>query len=194
MPCLMSVFGCFWVSTVIITSMNKPSMSVIKRSFYEQDVLTVAPGLLGKLLVRKFENGSCEKYVITEVEAYRGEDDLACHASRGKTKRTAVMYDRGGLIYVYLIYGMYWMFNIVTGKKNTPQAVLIRGLRGIDGPGKVGRVLGVDKSFYGEDLTKSKRIWIEHGYADTPLYRQEKRVGVNYAKEWASKPWRYILK
>lgn len=103
-------------------------MKRLDRSFFTRDVLEVAPDLLGKLLVIKRDD-RIEKYVITEVEAYRGEEDLACHASRGKTKRNEVMYDIGGKIYVYLIYGMYWMLNFVTGEKNMPQAALIRELK-----------------------------------------------------------------
>ena len=88
-------------------------MNRLKRDFFSRDVLEVAPELLGKNLVRKVE-GQIEKYLITEVEAYRGEKDLACHASKGRTPRTEIMYHNGGLVYVYLIYGMYWMLNIVT--------------------------------------------------------------------------------
>ena len=86
--------------------------------FYQQDVLTVAPALLGKVLVRRFNDGKTEKYIISETEAYSSPHDLACHASKGKTARTEVMFRDGGLVYVYLIYGMYWMLKIVTGIRN----------------------------------------------------------------------------
>ena len=124
----------------------------LRKSFYQRDVLDVAPELLGKIITRKFDNKTIQRFKITEVEAYRGAEDLACHASKGKTKRTAVMFEGGGLVYVYLIYGMYWMLNIVTGNKNEPAAVLIRGLENISGPGKVGKRLKLDKSFYSENL------------------------------------------
>ena len=162
--------------------------------FFGNDVLEVAPKLMGKTLVRRFEDGSIERFTICEVEAYRGMDDLACHASKGRTARTEVMFHAGGVVYVYLIYGMYWMLNIVAGKENDPSAVLIRGLEGISGPGRVGKALGLDKSFYGEDLAKSSRLWIEDsglkpGYIATP------RIGIDYAGEpWISKPWRFLLK
>ena len=165
-----------------------------KRSFYKRDALVVAPSLLGKLLVRRFEKGEVEKRLITEVEVYRGEEDLASHARFGRTRRNSVMYDKGGLVYVYLIYGMYWMLNIVTGSKDLPQAILIRGLEGLVGPGKVGKWLGLNKSFYGEDLTRSKKIWLEEG--EEILKRNIKktpRIGVEYARRWKDKKWRFVL-
>jgi len=165
----------------------------LQNSFFQRDVLEVAPELLGKILVRKSNNGIIEKFQITEVEAYSGNGDLACHASKGKTQRTEVMFREGGLVYVYLIYGMYWMLNIVTGKENDAEAVLIRGIEGISGPGRVGKALQLDKTFYGENLFNSNRIWIENAesienYITTP------RIGINYAGEpWVSKPWRFVL-
>ena len=163
-------------------------------SFFLRDVLQVAPEMLGKTIVRRYENQSVQRFIITEVEAYSGNGDLACHASKGKTPRTEVMFREGGLVYVYLIYGMYWMLNIVTGKENDAAAVLIRGVENISGPGRVGKVLQLDKSFYGEDLLTSKRIWIEEGKKITD-YATSPRVGINYAGEpWISKPWRFLMK
>ena len=163
------------------------------KSFFLRDVLEVAPEMLGKIIVRKFEDNHLGKFVITEVEAYIGNGDLACHASKGKTKRTEVMFREGGLVYVYLIYGMYWMLNIVTGKKNEAEAVLIRGVQEISGPGRVGKALQLDKSFYGENLLTSEKIWIENA---NPVVKFETspRIGINYAGEpWVSKPWRFVL-
>jgi len=162
-------------------------------SFFQRDVLEVAPEMLGKIIARKFPDKHVEKFVITEVEAYSGNGDLACHASKGKTVRTEVMFREGGLVYVYLIYGMYWMLNIVTGKENDAAAVLIRGVEGISGPGRVGKVLQLDKSFYGESLFTSERIWVEN--AETvENYVTSPRIGINYAGEpWISKPWRFVL-
>lgn len=164
----------------------------LDRSFYEQDVLDVAPALIGKTLVHKTSTSEAQ-YHITEVEAYKGTEDLASHARFGKTIRNAVMFDNGGLLYVYFIYGMYWMLNIVTGKKDDPQAVLIRGVEGFSGPGKVARELGVNKSYYGMDLVNSDTMWITNqGYY--PAYRQIPRHGISYASEpWKSMPWRYIM-
>jgi DNA-3-methyladenine glycosylase len=161
--------------------------------FFDRDVLDIAPELIGKILVRQFDNGITKRYIITETEAYRGEEDLACHASKGRTPRTEVMYDSGGKVYVYLIYGMYWLLNFVTSEKNYPAAVLIRGIEGFNGPGKLGRELELDKSFYGEDLTTSPRLWVEEGEL-RPSYKATSRIGIDYAgKIWAEKQWRFIL-
>ena len=133
----------------------------LPRDFYVRDVLTVAPELPGKKLVIKFPDDSVGRYQITEVEAYRGNEDRACHAFKGRTTRTEIMYHEGGRLYIYLIYGMYWMLNVVTGEKDYPQAILIRGVENYTGPGKLTKSLGIDRSFYGEDLVSSGRIWIE---------------------------------
>ena len=105
----------------------------LTQSFFETDVLELAPALLGKIICRKMPDGEVLRCRITETEAYNGVSDLACHASKGRTLRTEVMYGGGGNIYVYLIYGMYWMLNIVSGGKDTPQAVLIRGVEQTSG-------------------------------------------------------------
>ncbi len=172
---------------------------IIPVQFFRQDVLTVAPALLGKIMVRKWEDGTIERFRIIEVEAYRGMEDLACHAAKGRTKRTEVLFHAGGKIYVYLIYGMYWMLNFVTGNEDEPQAALIRGVESIpvtgkpviySGPGRVGRRLQLDAGFYGE-LLPSPRIWIEDDnivfhYMATP------RIGIDYAGEWKDKDWRFV--
>jgi len=165
----------------------------LKRDFFRQDVLKVAPDLLGKILVRKFEDGRELRLGITEVEAYRGVEDQACHARFGKTERNKIMWGKAGLVYVYLIYGMYWMLNLVTGEEDEPQAVLIRGLEGVSGPGRVGKLLELDKSFYGEDVVISERLWIEEGRLEGEIVRSE-RVGVEYAGVWTRKRWRWLIK
>lgn len=165
--------------------------SRLQPGFFRRDALTVARELLGKTIVRCFANGETQRFVITETEAYLGEEDLACHASKGRTPRTEVMYHGGGEIYVYLIYGMYWMLNFVTGNEDHPQAVLIRGVDKVTGSGRVGRLLELDKSFYGEELYTSGRLWVE----DSPTaeaYKTASRVGIDYAGEWKDKPWRFI--
>ncbi|HSM47662.1 MAG TPA: DNA-3-methyladenine glycosylase [Draconibacterium sp.] len=165
----------------------------MKSTFFQRGVLEVAPELLGKILIRRFDDSRVEKFVISEVEAYSGDGDLACHASKGKTARTEVMFREGGLVYVYFIYGMYWMLNIVTGKENDASAVLIRGVQGISGPGRVGKALQLDKSFNGENLFISERIWIEDGEKVEKIITSP-RIGINYAGEpWISKPWRFVL-
>lgn len=168
-------------------------MSRLDSNFYKQDAVTIAEKLLGKILVRTREDGTQSHYRITETEAYLGEEDLACHASKGRTKRTEVMYAEGGRVYVYLIYGMYWMLNVVTGDENQPQAVLIRGIDNIIGSGKVGRELKMDKSYYGENLMTSERLWIEDE-PDVSDFTTATRIGIDYAGDiWKNKPWRFIL-
>jgi len=165
----------------------------LERSFYTRDVLSVAPELPGKVLVRRYEDGSILRKTILEVEAYRGVEDLACHASKGRTKRTEIMYHTGGMIYMYLIYGMYWMLNFVTGEKETPQAVLIRGIEGFNGPGRLTRGLTLDKSFYGVDLVTSDMIWVEDT-GDQQAIISAKRIGIDYAGDpWKNMNWRFVL-
>jgi len=168
-------------------------MHRLASDFYKQDAITIAEKLLGKILVRCREDGTESRYRISETEAYLGEEDLACHASKGRTKRTEIMYAEGGHVYVYLIYGMYWMLNVVTGIENQPQAVLIRGVDNLIGSGKVGRELKMDKSFYGENLNDSTRIWIEDA-PDIQNFSTATRVGIDYAGDiWKAKLWRFIL-
>lgn len=167
-------------------------MPKLNKEFYLQDALKVAQDLIGKTLVRVFDDGMIKRYPITITEAYLGGEDLACHASKGRTGRTEVMFHDGGKVYVYLIYGMYWMLNVVTGKENQPQAVLICGIGNVKGSGRVGRELKMDKNFYGEDLITSDRIWIENSN-EKPQYKSVKRVGVDYAGEWKDKLWRFEM-
>ena len=161
--------------------------------FYEKDVLEIAPSLLGKFLICVNDKGNVRRFIITETEAYRGEEDLACHASKGRTQRTSIMYEPGGRLYIYLIYGMYWMMNVVAGNKNEPQAALIRGIEGYNGPGKLTKALGIGKDYNGEDLVRSDRIWISES-GIIPDYTTGPRVGIEYAGEWKDKPWRFLMK
>ncbi|MCW3806749.1 DNA-3-methyladenine glycosylase [Plebeiibacterium marinum] len=161
--------------------------------FFKLGALELAPKLLGQKIVRCFEDGRKSEFVITEVEAYCGEEDLACHASKGRTNRTEVMYHRGGKVYVYLIYGMYWLLNFVCGNDGDPQAVLIRGVEGVSGPGRVGKALGLDKTFYGENLLFSDRLWLERGIDDLKVVAS-KRIGVEYAgPTWSNKKYRFFV-
>lgn len=169
------------------------SGSRLGSEFFTRDVLKVAPDLLGKTLVRAWPDGRITSHTISETEAYRGTDDLACHARMGRTGRTEVMYARGGVLYMYLIYGMYWMLNVVTSVENVPQAVLIRSLSDVNGPGRLTRKLGLDKSFNGESLVSSGRIWLQ----DTPgkvSFTTHQRIGIDYAGDyWKSRPWRFLM-
>lgn len=165
----------------------------LKKDFFCRDIFCVAEEIIGKCIVRKHEDGLEHRYRITEIEMYVGEEDLACHASKGRTSRTEIMYSEGGSIYVYLIYGMYWLLNFVTGHKDTPQAILIRGIENVNGPGKIGKRLQLDKSFYGEDLCTSHRIWLEDdGYKAT--FTKHPRINIDYAGEtWKNKPYRFVM-
>ena len=165
----------------------------LSRDFYIRDVLDVAPDILGKFLVIRSTDGTINRYPVTEAEAYRGAEDRACHAFKGRTHRTEIMFHVGGHLYIYFIYGMYWMMNIVTGEENNPQALLIRGVGNFPGPGKLTKSLGIDKSFYGEDLVLSDRIWLEDSgiIAD---FKTGPRIGIDYAGDyWKNKPWRYNM-
>jgi len=160
--------------------------------FFLRDVLEVAPELIGKKLVRRFDDGRIEKYRITETEAYRGIEDRACHASKGRTPRTEVMFQDGGTVYVYLIYGQYWLLNLVTGIASDASAILIRGIEGFPGPGRVGRELQLDRSFYGESLINSTRMWVEDAEPVTEI-KTSKRIGIDYSGDWANKLWRFYI-
>jgi DNA-3-methyladenine glycosylase len=168
-------------------------MGRINRDFFLADTVTVARRLPGTEIVIG-DGAKRGRYMITETEAYVGEDDRACHASRGRTKRTEPMYLEGGHLYIYFVYGMHWMLNIVTGAADSPQAVLIRGVRQYSGPGRVTKGLGIDGRFNREDLASSERIWIEDtGFC--PGLIAGPRVGIDYAGEpWVSKPWRFIIR
>lgn len=179
-------------------------IKIIKRSFYRRDTLKVAQDLLGCFLVRNPPAGGGKKIikaVITDVEAYIGEEDLACHASRGRTPRTEIMYGQAGHAYVYLIYGMYHVMNIVTEKKEYPAAVMLRGVKieGMDykktnGPGKLTKFLKIGNKFNGWDLTKGKKLWIEKGIkVDKKDIKKVKRVGIDYAKHCKHYLWRFHL-
>jgi DNA-3-methyladenine glycosylase len=168
-------------------------MSRFTKEFYTRDVLLVAPNLLGQYLVRRFSDGTVQQYIVTEVEAYSGRGDLACHASKGKTERTSIMFSEGGCAYIYLIYGKHWMLNVVTGSFDNPQAVLVRGLKDCYGPGRLTRMLKIDKDYYGEDFTTSQRLWFEPSNI-RPQIHTGPRIGVDYAGEyWSSIPWRYWI-
>jgi DNA-3-methyladenine glycosylase len=160
---------------------------MLKLSFYNQDAETVACKLLGKTLVVKL-NRTEKRSRITETEAYVGAHDLACHASKGRTNRTETMFGPAGRAYIYLIYGMYDMLNIVTGKEGDPQAVLIRAVEPLNyegdtkGPGKVCKVLGITRALNNESLLGEK-LWLETGKSPKTITTTT-RIGVDYAKAW----------
>lgn len=170
-------------------------MQKLTEAFFTRDALVVAPELLGKSLARRLPSGEVIRARITETEAYRGEEDAACHARAGKTARTAIMYGRGGYAYIYLCYGMHYLLNVVTGEKDFPQAVLIRAgnIEGkeYNGPAKLTKAMRIDKGLNGGDFVASGELWIEDG--EKAGYKTASRVGINYAAEpYRSIEWRFI--
>lgn len=157
---------------------------------FRKDCLELAPFLVGKLLVTE-KDGVRTALRITETEAYRGIEDTACHAHKGRTPRNSILWEEGGTVYVYLCYGMHSLMNIISGEKEQPQGVLIRACEGYDGPGKLTKKLSIDKSFNGESITESSRIFIEDDGC-RPVIITKKRVGINYAtEEYRDKLWRF---
>lgn len=187
----------------------------ISKDFYQNiNVTEIAVQLLGKQLFTNI-NGELTGGIIVETEAYNGITDKASHAYGGRfTDRTKTMYKEGGVSYVYLCYGIHYLFNVVTGPLNCPQAVLIRAIEplvGLDimlrrrnmttfkpavcsGPGALSKALGITKGLNDEDLGGSE-IWIED--VDCDVYSQKvltaKRIGVDYAQEDALLPWRFYV-
>lgn len=168
-------------------------MKRLDEKFFHRDCLEVAPELVGKIVVSEI-GGEQVRVRITETEAYRGEEDTACHAHKGRTKRTEVLYGESGTVYVYLCYGMHWLMNVVTGEKEQPQAVLFRAGEGFEGPAKLTKRLGVTGEQNKTSFVTSKVLWIEDDRKRYE-YTTAKRVGINYAsQEDIDKPWRFILK
>jgi len=173
----------------------------LKRSFYTKPTLDVAKSLLGKCLVRKIGQKTLSGMIV-ETEAYIGPQDRASHAFGGKkTERNRAEYLKGGHVYIYLVYGMYWQLNISSYLAGKPECVLIRALdsnlgKQASGPGKLCRYLKLDKSFYGEDLTSSSRIWLEdRGVKIEPSQiKTTKRIGIDYAGPyWAKRKLRFLI-
>jgi len=193
----------------------KPRSSKLAREFYTRsNVLTIARDLLGRLLVVPASDGTRVSGIIVEAEAYRGPQDRASHAYGGRrTQRTETMYRIGGTAYIFFVYGMYNQFNVVSNEAEVPHAILIRAVEPVEGieimkdrrqghaernltngPGKLCIALGIDRSLDGADLL-GKRVWIEEGQK-IPRTRiaSGPRVGIDYAGEWANKPWRFWIK
>ena len=185
--------------------------SLLSREFYNRSTLIVARELIGVRLVRVLD-GQKLVGLLTETEAYIGEEDLACHAKAGRTPRTQVMYGRPGHAYVYFTYGNHWMLNVVTEQEGFPAAVLIRAIQPVEGveimssrrngrdtfgPGKLTQAMGITKSENALDLTEANdSLWIEAGI---PIPDKNvtigPRVGLNTVPEpWFSKPWRFLVK
>jgi DNA-3-methyladenine glycosylase len=172
---------------------------ILSRRYFARPTVQVARSLIGKYLVRVID-GRILAGKIVEVEAYVGSQDRACHASKGRTQRTDVMFGPGGVAYVYLIYGMYHCLNVVTEREEFPAAVLIRAIEIdgelIDGPGRLCRALQIDRRLNRVDLTTGEFIWFEDRgvVVEKGDVGSHPRVGIDYAGDWAKKPWRFRLR
>jgi DNA-3-methyladenine glycosylase len=167
-------------------------MEKLAQSFFEAPTVMVARALIGKQFFWKGK-----RLVITETEAYIGKDDEACHAFRGRTKRTEVMFGKAGCLYVYFIYGMYYCMNIVTEKEGFPAAVLIRSAIDItnnkmviNGPGKLCKYLAIDKTYNHLDVVNNEEIYLLNSNSEYEILVTP-RIGISKARE---KPWRFIAK
>ena len=176
-------------------------LKILPRKFFERETLKIAQELLGCFLIREYR-GKIWRAMITETEAYIGEKDLACHASRGRTPRTEVMFGEPGHAYVYMIYGMYHCLNIVTERKDFPAAVLVRAVKidGVEqkytnGPGKLCKFLKIDRKLNKWDLAKGQKLWLEsqNNKAKLPKINKSKRVGIDYAKHCREYLWRFSI-
>ncbi len=171
------------------------SRLILNQDFFNRAATEVARDCLGKYLVVKGPGGTVAKK-ITETEAYDGVADKACHANKGLTERTEVMFGPPGFWYIYLIYGMYDMLNAVTGPDDHPSAILIRGVEGIDGPGKLTRDLKIKRSLYkNKRISPKTGLWMEDRgiKVKSSEISTHKRIGIDYAEKWANKKWRFKL-
>jgi DNA-3-methyladenine glycosylase len=171
-------------------------VTVKAKAVQTKRTVALARSLVGRLLVRRHADGTVTRHRITEVEAYDGERDLACHAAKGRTKRTEVLYGPGGVWYVYLCYGVHEMLNLVTGPAGYPAAVLIRGLESVNGPGRLTRRLQIDRKLNGAAAAPGSGLWLEDDGFKLPrgALRVSARIGVDYAGPvWSRKPWRFWI-
>jgi DNA-3-methyladenine glycosylase len=184
--------------------------SKLSRSFYSRPALEVASDLVGKVLVRRLDRKTLSGKIV-ETEAYAGPHDLACHASKGHTQRTSVMFGPPGHAYVYMIYGVYFCLNVVTEPVGQPSAVLIRAIEPLEnadvmrrlrdspqrdtniasGPGKLCMAMSIDKALNGANLLGSA-LWLENRNLEPGRVCTSARVGVDYAGEYKDKPWRFF--
>lgn len=186
---------------------------MLSRAFYQNPTLDVAKNLLGKKLIRRIGNNFLTALIV-ETEAYIGAEDSACHASKGKTPRTEVMFGEAGYAYVYFVYGMHYMLNVVTETKGFPAAVLIRAAEPLEnrpimvknrkgqekhvcnGPARLCQAFLINKSLNGNDLTADKELWIENGQeiANSEIVSKP-RVGIDYADAKDREAlWRFYIR
>jgi DNA-3-methyladenine glycosylase len=172
----------------------RPALHVLPPEFYARPALVVAKELIGKTLVRRV-GGLETRVLITETEAYIGPHDLACHGSKGRTPRTDIMFGPPGFWYVYFIYGMHWMLNVVTDTEGHPAAVLLRGAGPWNGPAKLTKALKIDKRQNTLVASPASDLWIEDRGDRVPRRKllRTPRIGVDYSGDWASKPYRFVI-
>lgn len=178
--------------------MNKPLPigTILGNEFLNRPTLVVAEELLGQQLCRQIGDKTF-RYQITEVEAYDGPEDKACHAHKGETDRNSVMFGPAGNWYIYLCYGVHWLLNIVTGPKDYPAAVLFRGLKEVTGPGRLTKKLEIDKALNRLPAKPETRLWLESSglVIQQDDYEKTPRIGIDYAgPEWISAPYRFVMK
>ena len=205
---------------VSLVATSAPAYPPLPRDFYNRKTKQVARDLIGAYLCQRTARG-IDAYMVTETEAYVGPHDLACHASKGITPRTRILYGPPGMAYIYMIYGMYFCLNAVTERGGFGAAVLIRGIAPLpasnrllrpslpkrlgrlglskqseqakmDGPGKLTRALAIDKLLNGADLTTGETLWFS-ARDKRPAMIAGPRVGVDYAGAWAQAPLRFRL-
>jgi DNA-3-methyladenine glycosylase len=167
---------------------------ILNASYFARPATELARDLLGKWLCVRVGEGVLRRRVV-ETECYFGEEDTACHAHKGRTKRTETLYMQGGVCYVYLCYGIHSLLNIVTGPEGHPEAVLIRGVEGAIGPGRVTKLFGITTAQNRTPLCEKGGIWIEDDGTPPPDFSAGPRVGIDYAAPAdRERPWRYIAK
>jgi len=186
---------------------------IVNRDYFRISANDLAIKLLGNYLCREI-SGKLIKTKIVETEAYMGEFDKASHAStKNKTERNSILYMDGGHVYIYLIYGKYYCFNIVANRKRKPESVFIRAVEPVEGietikknrknihkeieltngPGKLSMALGLDKEFNKKDITKNKYLWLEKNSNKNFKIKKDKRINIDYAEEFKNKKWRFYI-
>ena len=167
---------------------------ILDRKYFERPATELAPDLIGKYLCRRTEDGVIRARIV-ETECYFGEEDTACHAHKGRTERTKVMYEAGGVTYVYLCYGIHSLLNIVTGAQGHPEAVLIRGVEGAVGPGRATKFMKITTFDNALPLCEESGIWIEDSGEKKPKIARTARIGIDYAtKADRERKWRFVVK
>lgn len=168
---------------------------ILTAAYFSRDAEVVAADLIGCFLCRRLPDGSVIRSKITETEAYTGPEDAACHAFKNrKTRRTQTMFGEPGTFYVYLCYGVHWLLNVVVREKGYPAAVLLRGVEGHPGPGRLTRAFSIDRAFNQQRATPEVGLWFQHGVAAAEIMTGP-RIGIGYAAEpWLSAHLRWFVK